>query len=230
MLNNCVLHLKNVSKFYDTHNRHAGSRQIVTALDNITLNFFEEEIVAIIGPNGSGKTTLLRAIGGTLTIDEGLIKRRFPPRTIIELTQNLIHEASGLDNIYYFGSILGLPKSSLQKHLSAIIDFAGLGAVITEPVGHYSNGMRMKLAFSIATIGQPKIICLDEIIAVGDKNFYQKSYARFLQLQAQKATVILATHSLDMARKFATRAIYLKDGRVIADGPAKKVVQIYRND
>ena len=229
MSNKIVLSLKNVSKTYRSSGSKAGIRQTITALDNISFEVKEKEVVALIGPNGCGKTTLLRAIGGTLAV-EGSIARYSHPRTIIELTQNLINEATGIENIYYFGSMIGLTKSSLKKQMNAIINFAGLNNVIAEPINQYSSGMRMKLAFAVATVGEPKIICLDEIIAVGDKDFSQKSYERFRKLQEMKATIIIATHQLEMVKSIASRAIYLKDGHLVADGKPKQVVAQYEND
>ncbi len=228
MSNNPLITLNSVTKQYLSPQAGKGSRQLVKALDRVSFDIFEQEVIGVIGPNGCGKTTLLRAIGGTLDIDKGLIKRQVMPRTIIELTQNLVYEATGVQNIFYFGAIIGIEKREIKAHLDSIIRFSGLAHVIQEPLSHYSSGMRMKLAYSVATMGNPKLICLDEIISVGDKNFSAKATKKFESLRKQKCTIILATHQLDNLVNIATRVIYIKNGKIIADGCPKKVIEQYK--
>lgn len=185
------------------------------------------EVVGIIGRNGSGKSTLLKIISGLFRPSEGEIsvKGRIVP--MLELGSGFDPELTGRENVFLNGAILGYTEAFLKEQFDDILEFSELGEFIDMPLKTYSSGMMMRLAFSVATIVQPEILIVDEILAVGDEAFQRKSRAKMLELMGGGTTVLYVSHSLDQIRELCNRVIWLDHGKVVMQGEASEVCDAY---
>lgn len=213
----------------ETAGRGRQRRTRVIALRRVSLEIRPGEIVGLIGGNGSGKTTLLRLLAGTSVPTSGQITRAVAPRVILSLAGNLNVQLTARENIYLYGSLLGILRQELRAREAAILDFAGLTEVADEPLRQYSLGMRLRLAFSVATCGEPKLILIDEVISAGDHAWQQNGLGRLKELARTGSALVIATHDLGAIQALATRAIWLDSGAIIKDGPAAEVVAAYQN-
>lgn len=200
-----------------------------TALSDISFEISAGECVGIIGPNGSGKSTILKLIAGVMSPSSGnvLVHGKISP--LIELGAGMHPELSGRENIYLNGAILGLKRKEIDNNLQSIIDFSEISEFIDQPVKHYSSGMYMRLAFSIAVHVNPEILIVDEILAVGDAPFQAKCFAKMEEFKKQGVTIIFVSHSLGQIEKFCTRAIYLNQHHIILDGKPTDAIANYQN-
>jgi len=199
-----------------------------TALDNISFKIKKGETVGIIGPNGSGKSTILKLIAGVMSPTSGKITVRGKVSPLIELGAGMHPELTGRENIYLNGAILGLSRQEINKNIESIIDFSEIRDFIHQPVKHYSSGMYMRLAFSIAIHVNPEILLIDEILAVGDTEFQQKCFKKMEEFQKSKEiTMIFVSHNLKQIETFCNRVMYLNNHRIIATGKPKNVINIY---
>lgn len=199
-----------------------------TALDNISFDIKRGETVGIIGPNGSGKSTILKLIAGVMSPTEGSITVQGKISPLIELGAGMHPELTGRENIFLNGSILGLTKKEIIKNMQNIIEFSEIPEFIDQPVKHYSSGMYMRLAFSIAVHVNPEILIIDEILGVGDTDFQAKCFKRMEEFkQAENVTTIFVSHSMAQVESFCTRVIYLNHHQIIADGNPHDTIQKY---
>lgn len=180
-----------------------------TVIRNFSLTVNKGEFVLITGPNGSGKTTLLKLIAGITEADRGVIETYGKIVPLIELGAGFNYELSGRENIITNATILGMSKSEIIKIIPKIIAFSGLKNFIDTPIKRYSTGMVSRLAFSIAVYSQPEILLLDEIFAVGDKEFRGRSLKKLKFFKQRGITVILASHFSDLIEIRADRKIIL---------------------
>lgn len=199
------------------------------ALENINLKIKKGETVGIIGPNGAGKSTLLKLMAGVTKPTKGKITLNGKIAPLIELGAGFHPELTGRENIFLNGIILGLSKKEVTDRFSEIVDFAELWEFIDQPIKHYSSGMYLRLAFSVAVHTNPDILLIDEILAVGDDNFRKKCFKRMEEFKKAGVTIILVSHALEQIQKFCTRAIYLNEHRVIVDGKVEEVSEKYIN-
>jgi ABC-type polysaccharide/polyol phosphate transport system ATPase subunit len=197
------------------------------ALRNLDLRVSPGEVLGVIGTNGSGKTTLLKLLAGILTPDEGQVTTRGRISTLLQLGAGFEPELSGRDNIYLNGLVLGLSRSEIGERYEEIVDFAQLGEFIDAPLKTYSSGMQARLGFSVACNVDPDILLVDEILAVGDETFRDKSYNRMLSFKEQGKTILLVSHSLEKVLSFCSRTIWLNQGRIMRDGETEAVVEEY---
>jgi len=183
--------------------------------------------VGIIGRNGAGKSTLLKVISGILrpTIGSSVCKGNIVP--MLELGSGFDHDLTGRENIFLNGAILGYTKKFLEDKYEEILEFSELGRFIEVPLRNYSSGMLMRLAFSIATVVNPEILIVDEILAVGDANFQEKSKARMLELMSGGTTVLFVSHNLEEIRSMCNTVIWLDSGLIKMIGDAKEVCNAY---
>ncbi len=224
------LQLQNVTKIYlAPRNNKTGVRDVVIALHRINLTVMPGERVGIIGRNGAGKSTLLRAIGGTLNLTGGRIIRQHTPRMVMTLGGSFLNEFTGRENLYMYASFLGMLKKEVDALFTSMVDFSGLYDVIDEPLRNYSNGMRTRLAFAVATAGNPTLICMDELLAAGDQAFQELSTQHLINLSQKGATAIITHHNLAAITQYATRVIWLEDGRIVADGDPTLVCKQYED-
>ena len=199
------------------------------ALRDINFEIRRGERLGVLGLNGSGKSTLLKVVSGVLKPTEGEVKTNGIIAPLLELGAGFNAEYTGRENIYLYGAVLGYSKEFLDEKVDEIIDFSGLGSFIEVPIKNYSSGMRSRLGFSIATIVEPDILILDEVLSVGDKQFRRKSERKVMSMFDRGVTVLFVSHSLEQVQRLCDRAIILDSGRLVAKGPVEKVAGIYKN-
>lgn len=198
------------------------------ALRNVSLEIKKGEVVGIIGHNGAGKSTLLKVISGILKPTDGELEVHGNIVPMLELGSGFDHDLTGRENVFLNGAILGYTEEYLKAKYDEIVAFSELGKFIDVPIRNYSSGMLMRLAFSIATVVQPEILIVDEILAVGDAAFQEKSKARMLELMSGGTTVLFVSHSLEQIREMCDRVIWLEHGNVKMIGPTKEVCDAYQ--
>ena len=177
------------------------------ALQDISFSVQKGEVLGIIGHNGAGKSTLLKVISGILKPSEGSVTVHGNIVPMLELGSGFDYDMTGRENIFLNGAILGYSKKFLESKCQEIIDFSELGEFIEEPLRNYSSGMMMRLAFSIATVVEPEILIVDEILAVGDADFQTKSKQRMMELMSGGTTVLFVSHSLPQIRQMCNRVV-----------------------
>lgn len=197
------------------------------ALRGISLDIKKGEIFGIVGLNGAGKSTLLKVIAGVLEPTNGSVEITGSVAPLIELGAGFDMELTARENIFLNGSILGYSKSFLQEKFNEIIDFAEIHDFLDVPLKNYSSGMVARIAFAIATIVEPEILIVDEILSVGDFKFQEKCQQRINEMIKHNTTIIMVSHSTDQIREMCTRAVLLKKGQVIKLGTANEVCDTY---
>lgn len=197
------------------------------ALKNVSFEIEKGEVIGIIGHNGAGKSTLLKVISGILKPSEGEIEVRGNIVPMLELGSGFDFDLTGRENIFLNGAILGYTEKYLKEKYDEIVAFSELGKFVDVPIRNYSSGMVMRLAFSVAAIVQPEILIVDEILAVGDADFQQKSKNRMLELMSGGTTVLFVSHSLEQIREMCDRVIWLEHGEVKAIGKTEEICNAY---
>ena len=196
--NNSIIRVENVSmRFRMANDRVTSIKEMVTkmlkrqveykdfwALKNVSFDVKRGEVIGLIGRNGAGKSTILKIISGILKPTEGSVYRGGGIVPMLELGSGFDYDLTGKENIYLNGAVLGYSKEFLESRYNDILEFSELGEFINTPIRNYSSGMLMRLAFSIATVVNPEILIVDEILSVGDENFQKKSHARMMELMA----------------------------------------------
>ncbi len=206
----------------------AEKKEKFWALRDIDLRIEPGERVGIVGRNGAGKSTLLKIISRITppTTGEAFIRGRVG--SLLEVGTGFHPELTGRENIYLNGSILGLKKAEITRQLDAIIDFSGVEKFIDTPLKHYSSGMQLRLAFSVAAHLEPEILLIDEVLAVGDLEFQKKCLGKMEEVSRKDGrTILFVSHNLDSIRKFCSAALLLDEGKLIANGPTEKIIQQY---
>ncbi len=198
------------------------------ALNNVSFNVKEGEIVGLIGRNGAGKSTLLKILSRITKPTAGQIRLRGRLGALLEVGTGFHPELSGRENILLNASILGLSRQQIADRFEQIVEFAEVEQFIDMPVKHYSSGMYMRLAFSVSAHLDPDILILDEVLAVGDGAFQKKCLGRMDSVAKDGRTVLLVSHSTPMIVAFCNRCILLDKGQVEKDGPAEEVVEYYQ--
>lgn len=199
------------------------------ALKDINFEIKKGERLGVLGLNGSGKSTLLKVVSGVLKPSVGKVQTRGVVAPLLELGAGFSPEYTGRENIYLYGAVLGYTREFLDEKFDEIVDFSGLGEFIEVPIKNYSSGMKARLGFSIATVVEPDILILDEVLSVGDKKFRTKSEKKIMSMFDQGVTVLFVSHSLEQVRRLCDRAIILDSGRLVAQGPVDKIARIYKN-
>ena len=200
----------------------------VWALRDVSFDVEAGEVFGVIGSNGAGKSTLLKVLNGTLEPTAGNVRILGKKSALIELGAGFHPDFSGRDNVLLNGLILGMTSSEVRARFDEIVSFAEVEAFIDVPVKYYSSGMYARLAFAVATAVRPEILLVDEILAVGDAAFQEKSMNRILGLREELGTsIVLVSHSMGLVRSLCSRAIWLKNGEVQAGGDAGTVVSDY---
>ena len=198
------------------------------ALKNVSFDVKKGEVIGIIGRNGAGKSTLLKVISGILRPTEGSVQIEGNIVPMLELGSGFDTDLTGRENIFLNGSILGYSERFLNERYDEIVEFAELEKFINVPIRNYSSGMLMRLAFSIATVVNPDILIVDEILAVGDEAFQAKSKARMLELMGGGTTVLFVSHSIEQIRELCNRVVWLDEGSVKMIGDTQQVCDAYR--
>ena len=229
-MENIKIQVKNVSKKFKMYN--SSKDKLVEAFDplkrvrhtefaaltDISFDVEEGEIIGIVGRNGSGKSTLLKIITGILNPTTGEVKVSGRISSLLELGTGFNMEYTGIDNIYFYGTLMGLKKSEIDSRLNDIIEFAEIGDYIGQVVKTYSSGMFARLAFSCAINVDPDILIVDEILSVGDMRFQAKCFNKFKEFKKRGVTILYVGHDVGMMRTFCDRCIWLNNGQMVADG------------
>lgn len=197
------------------------------ALDDITLQINKGEVVGFIGLNGAGKSTLLKVISKVQKPTSGIINIVGKVSPLLELGAGFDNELTGRENIYLNGLILGYSKEFINNNINKIIDFSEIGDFIDIPIKNYSSGMRARLGFSIATISNPDILIVDEVLSVGDGKFRAKSENRMLELMDSDTTVLFVSHSLGQIKRLCSKVVWLENGKIKMIGETKEVCDLY---
>lgn len=208
--------------------RHRLAYKKFIVFEDVNFKVNRGEVVGLIGRNGAGKSTLLKIIAGVLKPTLGEVSVRGSVVPMLELGSGFDMDLSGRENIFLNGAILGYSEAFLCEKYWEILDFSELGEFINTPIRNYSSGMLMRLAFSIATVVEPEILIVDEILSVGDEGFQNKSRARMLELMGGGTTVLFVSHSLEQIEEMCSRVIWLEDHHIKRDGPAAEVCAEYR--
>ena len=199
------------------------------ALKGINFEVKKGERLGVLGFNGSGKSTLLKVVSGVLKPSEGKVQTRGIVAPLLELGAGFSPQYTGRENIYLYGAVLGYSKDFLDEKFDEIADFSGLGEFIEVPIKNYSSGMKSRLGFSIATIVEPDILILDEVLSVGDKRFRSKCEKKIMSMFDRGVTVLFVSHSLEQVQRLCDKAVILDSGRLVAHGSVEKVARIYKN-
>ncbi len=198
------------------------------ALKNISFELNKGDRLGLLGLNGAGKSTLLKVIAGVYKPTTGTVKRYGHIAPMIELGAGFDPNYTGRENIYLYGSVLGFSKEFLESKYEDILEFSELGDFIDVPIKNYSSGMKARLGFSIATVVDPEILILDEVLSVGDAKFKKKCEKRMQEMFDKGVTVLFVSHSLAQVERLCNKAILLEHGQLIAQGDIKEVADIYR--
>jgi teichoic acid transport system ATP-binding protein len=204
-----------------------GKRQAFWALNRINLQGHAGDVIGIIGMNGAGKTTLCRAIAGLIRPDTGSIKVNGSVSALLSLGTGFNPDLSGRENIYLNGMILGFSKSYLDKVVDDIIIFSEIENFIDQPLKNYSNGMKARLGFSIATMFEPDILILDEALSTGDLHFSAKAGEKLQATIRQSKMVLMVSHQLEFVKKNCNRVIWIEKGTIVASGDPENVIHKY---
>ena len=203
-------------------------RKPLFRLHDFDLTIRRGEAVGLIGPNGSGKSTILRLIAGIYVPTEGVVETQGQVAAVIELGAGINPELSGTENVELYGLVMGLTRREIQRRLDDIVDFAGIEPFMDMPMKYYSSGMRARLAFAVNVCLDPDILLIDEVLAVGDKDFRQRCLDHMSQLREDGRTVVLVAHNLGLVTDMCSRAVWLDKGAIRAQGPAEEVVEAYQ--
>ena len=214
---------------FDKKRRISKQKNEFWALKNVSFDVKKGEVIGIIGSNGAGKSTLLKIISGVMKPTLGKVETNGVISPMIELGAGFDPELTARENIYLNGSILGYSKKFLDEKFNEIVDFSELKNFLDVPVKNFSSGMNAKLAFSIATIVNPEILIVDEILSVGDIKFQEKSKNKMMEMISGGTTVLYVSHSLESIENLCNRVIWIEHGEIVEIGSAKKVCKKYYN-
>lgn len=244
--NNAYIHLDHVEMSYPSniYNARTLKQEIfsrmklekpkpllrdVHALKDFTLHVEEGERLGVIGHNGSGKSTLLKTIAGIYPVVSGNVEVKGKIHSLFDIGLGFDPEATGRDNILYRGLLLGSKPEEIEEKTAEIVDFAGLGDFIDYPLKSYSNGMMVRLAFSVSTSLTGEVLLLDEVLSAGDISFVGKARDRMLGVIDRAKVMVFVTHDLESMVEVCNRAILLDKGTIVGDGEPEQIVEMYRD-
>jgi lipopolysaccharide transport system ATP-binding protein len=238
VMSEVAISLTNVSKSYKRYSRPVdrlkeillpsrSRAEVFWALQDVNLEIAQGQTLGIVGQNGSGKSTLLQIIAGTLTPTTGEVRVRGRVSALLELGSGFNPEFTGRQNVFFNGQILGLSKREITEKFDRIAAFADIGDFLDRPLKTYSSGMAVRLAFAVAAHIDPKILIVDEALAVGDAKFQVRCMKKIRQLQAEGVTLLLVSHDLSSIKFLCDRAILLDRGILLEQGTPKYVIDRY---
>lgn len=198
-------------------------------LNGLNFEIHDGEIVGILGANGAGKSTLLKIIAGVYSPTAGSTEVDGKVSSLLELGAGFNPILTGRENIYFKGNILGMKKQEIDDKIDDIIEFADIGDYIDMPLMSYSSGMGARLGFALAVNVDPDILIIDEVFAVGDRDFQQKSKQKTMEFFEKGKTILFVSHSEELIRTFCTRVIYLNEGFIAFDGDVEEGIEFYHN-
>lgn len=196
-------------------------------LHDVSFSVAPGESVALVGRNGAGKSTLLRLVAGVYAPTAGSVVTRGRVASVLELGAGFHGDLTGRENITLWGAMLGIPRDLLARREERLLDFAGLGDFIDEPVKYWSSGMQARLAYAVAATAEPDVLLLDEALAVGDQDFRARCLDHLARFRAAGGTLLVVSHDPEMLRTLCDRVIWLHDGTIRMDGDAASVLDRY---
>jgi lipopolysaccharide transport system ATP-binding protein len=205
----------------------ASGRVLVRALTNISFTLNSGDRVGLLGHNGAGKSTLLRALSGVYAPTRGSVSIAGQVGSLIDVGLGINLEATGRENVFIRGQLLGLTNAQIASRYEEIVSFTELGDFMEVPVRTYSSGMHLRLAFAVSTVVRPEILLMDEWLSVGDEGFKAKAENRLTEMVSETTILAIATHSRELIEKVCNRVIWLEHGRIKMDGPVGDVVPAY---
>ena len=197
------------------------------ALKNVSFSVEKGDRVGILGLNGAGKSTLLKVISGVFKPTEGHVDKHGKMVPLLELGAGFDPQYTGKENIYLYGAMLGYTKKFIDSKYDEIVEFSELQKFMDVPVKNYSSGMKSRLGFSIATVVEPKILILDEVLSVGDAKFRKKSEKKIMSMFDSGVTVLFVSHSLEQVQRLCNKAMILEKGQLIAYGDIDPISEQY---
>ena len=198
-----------------------------TALDDVSFSVHKGEVLGLIGHNGAGKSTILKVISGIVRPTKGSVEIHGNVVPMLELGSGFDMDMTGRENIFLNGAILGYTEEFLKEKYDEIVEFSEIGQFIDIPLRNYSSGMIARLGFSIATVVEPEILIVDEVLAVGDAHFQEKSVKRMMELMGGGTTVLYVSHSLPSIRDLCDHVVWLDHGKVKMYGTTQEVCDAY---
>ncbi|MDO9542456.1 MAG: ABC transporter ATP-binding protein [Kiritimatiellia bacterium] len=238
-MKSAIINIEHLTKIYRLYHHssdrfkavlcpHKKYHQDFYALHDVSLHAGRGETLGVVGRNGSGKSTLIKIIAGILMPTGGTVTVQGRVAALLELGAGFNPLMTGMENIYFSGTIIGYTKREIDKRLEEIVDFAGIGDYLDQPVRTYSSGMFVRLAFAVAISVDPDVLLVDEALAVGDMNFQAKCFRKLAKFREDGKTVIFVTHALDTIIRYCDKAIVLEKGRLVAEADPKKAVDAYK--
>jgi ABC-2 type transport system ATP-binding protein len=207
----------------------SGSHVIVDALKDVSFEAHDGDRIALIGNNGSGKSTLLRLLSDVYPASSGSVRVVGEVSPMFDTMLGMSMDATGMENIWICGRLWGLSPTQVKNSIDDISDFTELGDYLNVPVRTYSTGMLLRLAFAIATVRDPEILLLDEVVGVGDALFFAKAFDRLQNIIHRSQILFLASHGDEILRKICNKAIWLDQGNLLQYGEFETVIAAYRN-
>ncbi len=199
------------------------------ALQDVSFSLERGESLGLIGLNGSGKSTMLKIIAGVLKPTKGTVTVRGSVAPLIELGAGFDYDLTAGENIFLNGAILGYAREEMERYYDDIVDFSELKDFMNVPVKNFSSGMVSRLAFAIATIGQPDILIVDEVLSVGDFQFQQKCEERIRRMKEHGTTLLFVSHSIDQVQSLCSKVVWLEKGHLKMQGDSIQIGNMYRN-
>lgn len=232
-----AIELNNVSKSFKIQIRNSDSDKLFSpkthsvnkVLDDVSLTVKKGTVMGILGRNGSGKSTILKIISRIMEPDSGTVEIGGKLASILELGMGFHPDMSGRENIYIKGEMYGFSRKQIEERVDQIIEYSGIDRYIDNPVKTYSSGMVGRLAFAIMVNVDADVLLVDEILSVGDAAFSAKAAEHFKKMAKSGKTVLFVSHNINFLEQICSRAVWIENGKIIEDGPAKKVCSIYRN-
>jgi ABC-type polysaccharide/polyol phosphate transport system ATPase subunit len=206
----------------------SGSHITVNALKNVSFEAKDGDRIALVGDNGSGKSSLLRVVAGVYSPTSGVVGVIGNVASMFDATLGMSMDATGLENVQLAGTIWGMTRAQIKNSIDDIAEFTELGDFLKMPVRTYSNGMMLRLAFAVATVRQPEILLIDEVIGVGDADFFEKAFARLRDLVERSRILIVAAHADDILRRLCAKALWLSHGSMVDYSDIESVLGAYR--
>ena len=202
-------------------------RVVVRALEGLSFTLKDGDRVGLLGHNGAGKSTLLRLLSGVYEPPSGSARIEGEIGSLIDISLGIDPEATGRENIYLRGGLLGMTRSEIAAQIDEIIEFSELGDFVDMPLRTYSTGMHLRLAFAVSTVVRPEILLMDEWLSVGDEGFKHKAEARMSELVRSTNILVIASHSRELVLHTCNRIIWLEHGKIRMDGDPQTVAAAY---
>ena len=205
-------------------------KRTLWALKGVSFEVAEGEVVGVIGPNGAGKTTLLKILSRITWPTEGSAAIRGRVGSLLEVGTGFHPELTGRENLFLNAAILGMSRGEIRANLDSIVDFAGVESFLDTPIKHYSSGMSLRLAFSVAAHLQPEILIIDEVLAVGDAAFQKKCLGKMGEVAREGRTILFVSHNMAAVSSLCSRVVYLREGSIVDDGDPDSIISRYLDD